>query len=191
MKFKKICGIISVLSVLLFVCILKYNFTFSKRVKVEVDEIKVRDISELQTPIEKMFEYYGWEESIKNVVIENRADYVFAEISYKVSSLFDTQEMYNLEFYVKSDKSDEDFILAYNENNGNHFINCAPNSNSGMSQTLIIKRNGKTSDEIYKMLLGQEIKMTYHTQYPITKIGNGYLGTGKHSYKFKIGEHLS
>lgn len=60
-----------------------------------------------------------------------------------------------------------------------------------MSQTLIIKRNGKTNDEIYKILLNQEIKMAYNTQYPITKIGSGYLGTGKHSHRFKIGECLS
>lgn len=77
-------------------------------------------------------------------------------------------------------------LKAFNSGNGTYYIFVNPSESREMAQYMILNTNGKSKEEIYNMLLEEEIKMVYFTGGFTTNTGQGYSGIGKHTYTFKI-----
>lgn len=77
-------------------------------------------------------------------------------------------------------------LKAFNSGNGTYYLFARPSESTGMIQYNILNTTGKTKEEIYDMLLEEEIKMVYFTGGFMTNTGQGYSDIGKHTYTFKI-----
>lgn len=77
-------------------------------------------------------------------------------------------------------------LKAFNSGNGTYYLFANPSESTGMAQYMILNTHGKTNEEIYNMLLEEEIKMVYFTGGFTPNTGQGYSGIGKHTYTFKI-----
>ena len=183
--------LIMLLLIFLFIVVKIECPDMSKHIDIKVSEIMINDISESDPPYDVVFRYYNWSDELKNQVDKDIDSYVMVNVGYTIKNKSSKTELSGIEFYPIINKNTHDFIMEFNHNNGNHYINCTPNEVSGMRQTLIVKRNGKTNEQIRNMIMELCVEMIYYTGGLKSNTGQGYVGIGKHKFVFKIKDSAS
>ncbi len=158
--------------VLLFVVVGVVYFTVNvnEDIEIDIEHIKLTEVSE----IDRKFSYYEWSDEIRKEIKENPLEYVSAEILYTVNNKNERISMCDVRYELKIENELKSMIQVYNTDNGNHIMCVRPQSSTGLQQNIIIKRNGKTLDEIEVMLNETKMVLKYSPC-----IGEGDTGHGK------------
>lgn len=171
--------VIVILSVSMFLC--PNN---NKKIRVEVENIFIKSIESLSYEVN--FREYNWPDELKQEIEQDLDAYSIVSLYYGFSNLSEKITMKDIRFYPDFEGDIKNMVCAYNSGNGTYYITLNPKSDTGMTQNLLIKTGGKTSDEILEMIKGEKIKMIYYTGSFFTNTGYGYKGIGKQQYSFTI-----
>ena len=153
---------------------------------IGVSELKITNILEAEPSYELIFSYHNWSDELQKEIEMNLDEYAIVEVLYTIKNNSDKTAIEDIKFYPQINEELEPLIKTFNAGNDMYYIIAYPMLSSGMGQTIVIKRNGKTNEEIYRMISEMDVQMVYFTGDLKYNTGRGYAGIGKHTYSFKI-----
>lgn len=182
MKIFIMCIIAIIIIAAYNVFLKKFSPDVSDDISISIDDLEIENIIDMSPSYDSIFSEYNFPENLKKDVENDPDNYVVASIDYSFTNHSEETELKDVRFYPDISP----MLKAFNSGNGTYYIFVNPSESTGMVQYIILNTTGKTNEEIYNMLLEEEIKMVYFTGGFMTNTGHGYSGIGKHTYTFKI-----
>lgn len=126
-------------------------------------------------------------DEINNISI-NHDKYKLITIDYDVENNSDEIEIKDIRIFPDFSNDLNQYIYKYNSGNGTYFIHAEPKSLRGLRQYIIIESKGKTEDELHKLYLSSQAKMTYYSNNSGKSNGQELVGYGKHEIVFNLSD---
>lgn len=184
MKRKSIIIIIIIIILFFAVFIVKSYFfnqispNNNENIIVGIESVEIESMQDYDVK----FRAYGWSEKLKKAIDKSPGDYMFISIYYVVKNLSDNTEMQDIRFCLKPDKNMRGIVETFNPGNGTYFITAFPMKTTGLRQHILIKKDGKSENEILDLIYEQTTRMTYYTGASMTSGGH----ISKYNYTFNI-----
>lgn len=185
MKRKSIIIIIIIIIILFFAVFIVKSYFFNQispnnneNIVVGIESVEIESMQDYDVK----FREYGWSEKLKKAIDKAPDDYMFISIYYVVKNLSDNTEMQDIRFCLKLDKNMRGIVETFNPGNGTYFITAFPMKTTGLRQHILIKKDGKSENEILDLIYEQTTRMTYYTGASMTSGGH----ISKYNYTFNI-----
>ena len=187
MKKKSIIIFISIS--VLFIAIISItkhilNENYNENIIVGINQYKILPMEDYDS----IFHDLGFSDELKSEVDKSPDEYMMVLLNYAVQNLFDNRDIRNIKFYLKPNKYMKNMIKTFNIQNSISFNEADAMNEAEIGQFVVIKKSGKSENEILDMIREQKVQMVYWPSRAGTFSDWLSLLFDKYSFNFKVKE---
>lgn len=185
MKKKSIIIFISIS--VLFIAIISItkhilNENYNENIIVGINQYKILPMEDYDS----IFHDLGFSDELKSEVDKSPDKYIMVLLNYAVRNLFDNRDIRNIKFYLKPNKYMKNMIKTFNIQNSISFNEADAMNEAEIGQFVVIKKSGKSENEILDMIREQKVQMVYWPSRAGTFSDWLSLLFDKYSFNFKV-----
>lgn len=161
----------------------RLNTYYNEKIIVEINDIQIEPTQNYDMYFSEFHQSDELDE-LKKKIDKSPDEYMFISLYYIINNLSEDKDIQEMKFYIKPDKNMRNMIKTFNPSDSIYCITSDAMSQAGMRQYIVIKKNGKSENEILNMIYEQKVQMVYSVAR--ADVFNDWLSVDNCKYNFKV-----